>query len=257
MAILDFQTKKNDWFGGSIWTTPTIYHDFYEPRVEGLYLISPKHHGGSFWISSNYNRKFAFDINASFSNFEQKNRQLLSTSLSPRFRFNDKLTLIYRFNYNKQTSDMGFTAFDGNQVLLIERDRDTYVNTLSGKYALNANMTINLSVRHYWSLSEKVAFHTLLENGYWTPNNTYSNNRNDNFNLWNFDLSYAWWIVPGSQLNFLYRNNAFQYSREINRNYSQNFNSLFDDNLNHTLSLSIRYFLDYNEVKNKLRKNTI
>lgn len=253
----NFSNKKNDWFGGGIWTTPTIYHDFYEPRVEGRYLIIPKHHGGNVWFSSNYNRKFAGDISLNFNNFEQARRKNYTINISPRYRFNDNFTLIYRFNYNKQLSDMGYTAMENNNIVLIERDRDTFTNTISGKYAINADMTINLSVRHYWSLSEAVAFHNLQENGRWTPNNTFNNNRNDNFNLWNFDLSYSWWIVPGSQLNFLYRNNAFQYSRTIERDFNSNFSSLFEDSLNHSLSLSIRYFIDYNSAKKYLKNKNI
>lgn len=254
----NFSSKKNDWFGVSLWTSPTTTLDYYEPREEGRTLFVPKSHGFNIWSSTNYNRKFAADVNFNFNNFEQERRESFGFNISPRYRFSDKFTLIYRFNYNQQKSDMGFTAFDVNDhIILIERDRDTYINTVSGKYALNADMTINLSVRHYWSISEKVAFHTLQYDGSWMPNNIFNENRNDNFNLWNFDLSYAWWIVPGSQLNLLYRNNAFQYSREINRNYGQNFNSLFEDNLNHTLSLSIRYFFDYNDIKRKVRDLSI
>lgn len=251
----NFSTKKNDWFGLSAWTSPRTSLDYYEPRVEGRTLFVPKSHGGNFWFSSNYNRKFALDISTSINNFEQNRRRSQSLNISPRYRFSDKMTVIYQFNFFKQWSDIGFTAFDdNNNIILIERDRDTFTNTISGKYAINADMTINLSIRHYWSLSEKVAFHTLQEDGKWLPNNTFDRNRNDNFNLWNFDLSYSWWIVPGSQLNILYRNNAFQYSRDINRNYGQNFNSLFEDNLSHTLSLSVRYFIDYNDAKNILKK---
>jgi hypothetical protein len=250
----NFSSKKNDWFGGGIWTTPTEYYDFYEPRVQGRFLIQPKHHGGNVWFSTNYNRKFAGDFRISFNNFEQVRRQSLFFNISPRYRFNDSFTLVYSFNYQKQWSDMGYTAMEGNNIVLIERDRDTFTNTISGKYAINADMTFNLSVRHYWALSEKVAFHTLQENGRWTPNSTFNNNRNDNFNLWNFDLSYSWWFVPGSQLNFLYRNNAFSSTREIDRNFGNNISNLFEDNLNHTFSLSIRYFLDYNQAKGWVKK---
>jgi len=252
---VNFSNKNNDWFGANAWTSPTSAYDYYEPRVEGRFLFVPKSHGFNGWFSSNYNRKFAGDINFNFNKFEQNHRYSYGVGISPRYRFNDKFSMIYNFNYNKQFSDIGFTAFDDNEnIILIERNRATYINTISGKYAINAEMTFNLSFRHYWSISEKVAFHTLQENGHWLQNYTFSNNRNDNFNLWNFDLSYSWWFVPGSQLNFLYRNNALSSTREIDKNFGNNLNNLFEDNLNHTISISIRYFLDYNQAKRLVEK---
>jgi hypothetical protein len=78
----------------------------------------------------------------------------------------------------------------------------------------------------------------------------YSSNKNSNFTSWNVDLSYSWWFAPGSQISVLYRNNAANFEREINKNFGNNVTNLLNnDTLNHTFSISVKYFIDYNQVK--------
>lgn len=247
-------TLKNDFIGYGFLISPFVTYNFYESRVAGRPLAFPA--SGNAWIyfSSNYNRKFALDIEPSVRIFDQENRLNYGLFISPRYRFNDKLTLIYSTNYNRQNSDIGWVDFSENDIILAERNRTTLTNSISGKYAINNKMTLNLTTRHYWSFAENVQFHTLLEDGRFTPNNNYTGDKDANFNLWNFDLSYSWWFAPGSQITALYRNNAQNYSNVIDKSYGSNFNTVFEDNLNHVFSVSIRYFIDYNKAKNWFKK---
>ena len=122
--------------------------------------------------------------------------------------------------------------------------------TYGGKYSVNKDMTINLNARYYWSYAENKEFFTLADNGDLDPA-VYTENQNSNFSTWNLDLSYSWWFAPGSQVSVLYRNNADIFSRDINKDFNQNFSNVFDDNsLTHIFSISIRYFIDYNRAKN-------
>lgn len=110
-------------------------------------------------------------------------------------------------------------------------------------------MTINLTARHYWTHGENLEFLSLQQNGELTENTNYTQNKDFTYNNWNFDLSYTWWFAPGSQISFLYRNRAVSNLDFVNRNYRNNIEQLFGNNLNSTLSLSIRYYIDYNAVK--------
>jgi hypothetical protein len=113
-------------------------------------------------------------------------------------------------------------------------------------------MNFNLSARQYWSYAENKNFLTLEQNGRLVNNTSYSENRDSSFYSWNFDLSYSWWFAPGSQVSVLYRNNAANFENIINKNFDQNVtNLLSNEALSHVLSVSVRYFIDYNEVKNK------
>jgi len=246
--------KKNHFFGGGINFNPFKNYDYYEPRVADRFFVNPKNAGGWLYFSSNYNNKFAIDFEPFITHVINENRYEAGVNISPRYRFSDKFSLVYGFNYFKQKNDIGFIDFEGSNIIFARRDRDTYTNSITSKFSISSVMNFNLSVRHYWSLAENNKINNLNEDGSLSPNTTYSGNRNSNFSTWNLDLSYSWWFAPGSQMSILYRNNAGTFDREINKNFSSNFSNLFQDNLNHVLSVSVRYFIDYNQAKNWIRK---
>ena len=83
-----------------------------------------------------------------------------------------------------------------------------------------------------------------------TENSTFSQNKDFTYNNWNLDFSYTWWFAPGSQISFLYRNNAVGNFEYVNRNYTKNIEHLFNNNLNSIFSISLRYYIDFNTAKN-------
>jgi hypothetical protein len=171
--------------------------------------------------------------------------------VSPRYRFNDKLLLSYSINYGLDTNNKGWVGFENEKdIIFTRRDRTTITNGISGKYSMNNKMTINLTARHYYTYGENLQFLTLRENGVLGENVTFNENKDFTYNNWNFDLSYTWWFAPGSQLSVLYRNNAATGLDYVNRNYSQNFEHLFKNNLTSIFSISLRYYIDYNAAKN-------
>lgn len=246
-------TKKNDYHGYGINGRLTDVHDFYEPRSNNdeKYLIVPRNFGMYYYFSSNYNRKFALDLNPSIVFINEKNRINFNFLVSPRYRFSDKLSLVYSFRFNRQVNNIGWIDFDDNgNAILARRNRNTYTNTVSGKFTLNNVMNLNLSVRHYMSYAINNEILDLQDNGSVKTNTTYQENKNSNLNTWNLDLSYSWWFAPGSQISVLYRNNASLFERNFDKEISKNFRNVVNqDNLDHVLSVSIRYFIDYNSLK--------
>lgn len=246
--------KANHYISAGINYNPFKSYDYYEPRQDGKFVIYPENYGGNFYISTNYNNKFAIDLNPYFTNTFEKDRYDYGVNISPRYRFSDRLSFIYSFDIYKQINNVGYIDSDNTSIYLAKRNRDTYTNSLTSKYSINSNMNFNLSVRHYWSLAENNSIHTLNNNGTLTETTTYTENKNSNFGTWNLDLSYSWWFAPGSQVSVLYRNNAETFDRTINKDFSNNFSNLLGDNLNHVLSVSIRYYIDYNQAKNWFKK---
>ena len=249
-------SKGNHYFGFGYRIKPFERFDYYEPRRDGQFLILPKLQ--SYWLgfSSNYNYKFALDIEVSNLFYDQENRSDLDISVSPRYRFSDKFSLIYSINPYIQKNNIGFVDYlsDTEEVIMAQRDRNTVNNSLTSKFSINSQMNFNLSVRHYWSIAENNAFYTLQKNGRLVEKLDYIEDKNSNFSTWNLDLSYSWWFAPGSQATVLYRNNASNFPNEIDKNFKNNFDTLFTDNLNHAFSVSIRYFIDYNQAKNWIKK---
>lgn len=251
---LNSTNKKNHFFGGGIDFNPFKNYDYYEPRVTNRFFVKPETAGGWLYFSSNYNNKFAIDFEPFITHVINENRYEAGVNISPRYRFSDKFSLVYGFNYFKQKNDVGFIDFENTNIIFARRDRDTYTNSITSKFSISSVMNFNLSVRHYWSLAENNKINNLNEDGSLSLNNTYTGNRNSNFSTWNLDLSYSWWFAPGSQMSILYRNNAGTFDRTINKDFGSNFSNLFEDNLNHVLSVSVRYFIDYNQAKNWIKK---
>lgn len=249
--------KKNDYYGFGLMASIFDYSDFYEPRSidDSKFLLTPRSGGVWFFLSTNYNRKFALDFNPSFSKYNQQGRYDFDINISPRFRFSNKLLVVLSSQFSHKKNNIGWVDFDNNNTIIARRNRDTFNNSITTKYAINPIMSVNLAVRHYYSYAVNNEYNNLLPDGNLELNNQYNYNSNSSFNSWNMDLSYSWWFAPGSQLSILYRNNATLYNREFSRNYSLNTKDILNNEyLNHMLSISIRYFIDYNQAKNWFSK---
>ena len=255
---VNINNKKNHYFGLGLNANPLENHDFYEPRAENRYVIIPSRIGSWFYFSSNYNYKLAFDFNPSITKLDEEGRITYGFSMGPRYRFSDRFLLNFNFNFSRQNNNKGFVdSIDNdansstpNAIIFANRNVITYSNTLSGKYSVNSTMTFNLSVRHYWSFADNKNFLSLDNKGKLIDYLNYTNNKNSNFTSWNVDLSYSWWFAPGSQISVLYRNNAANFTRNINSDFGSNVTNLLNNEaLNHSFSISMRYFIDYNQAK--------
>lgn len=256
---LNTTSKKNDYLGYGLNFRPIEVYDFYEPRSvdDSRFLTLPENISFYMNLSTNYNRKFAIDVNPSISFANQKERRSFGLYISPRYRFSNKLSLVYQTSFNFSKNSQGYIDEDATNIYFGRRDVTTLSNSLNTKYTINNVMNLNLSVRHYWSFAEYNKFYTLQDKGDLTTTNLITDNYDRNFSTWNLDLSYSWWFAPGSQISILYRNNSFGYSfgEKLNKNYSDIFdNNLSNRNLNHVFSISIRYFIDYNQSKNWFSK---
>ena len=255
---VNINNKKNHYFGLGLNANPLENHDFYEPRAENRYVIIPSRIGSWFYFSSNYNYKLAFDFNPSITKLDEEGRITYGFSMGPRYRFSDRFLLNFNFNFSRQNNNKGFVdSIDNdansstpNAIIFANRNVITYSNTLSGKYSVNSTMTFNLSIRHYWSFADNKNFLSLDNKGKLIDYLNYTNNKNSNFTSWNVDLSYSWWFAPGSQISVLYRNNAANFTRNINSDFGSNVTNLLNNEaLNHSFSISMRYFIDYNQAK--------
>ncbi|QKJ62580.1 DUF5916 domain-containing protein [Flavobacterium sp. M31R6] len=251
-------TKKNNYIGFGLQYRPVEIYNYYEPRTEGRYSIDPTRFGGWFSLSTDYNKKFAFDFNPSFAVLNETKRRSYGFYLSPRYRFNDHVALNYEFNFFRQNNNKGYVdsssqndALAPNTIIYANRNVVNYTNNINGKYSLNSKMNFDLSARYYWSYTENKDFYKLEDNGRLSPYVGYTDNKNQNLITWNLDLSYNWWFAPGSQLTILYRSNAAKYDNLIKKDFGNNYTGMLNnEDLSHVISISVKYFIDYNQVKN-------
>ena len=250
-TIIGASSLKNNYYEFSLLYTPQETYDFYEPRVYGRYVYVPKRVSSYFGFEWNRNHAFTIDATVAFTKYDEDNRQNREIYINPKYRFNNQFSLEYALDYTNKKNDRGYVGYDSNGIVFAERNREILSNVITGKFALTNKMALNLDARYYWSYADNHEFFTLQDDGSLTPNSGYNLNKNRNFNSWNFDLSYSWWFAPGSQMIVLYRNYALEETNQIEKSLSNNFSNVFDSNLTNIISLSLRYYIDYNVIKNK------
>lgn len=244
-------TKKNQYWEGKVQVSPFDRYNFYEPRAYGKYVFVPQSIISYLYFASNDNKKFTVDIDGLIEKFNEQGRNTYMISPAISNRFSDKFSLSYNLIYTRKVNDRGWVGFEGDNVIFAERNREIVDHYFTGKYSITNKMSVNLVARYYWSYAENHEFFTLKDNGHLDTNTTYAQNRNRNFNSWNFDLSYSWWFAPASEISVLYRNYALESTNVVEKNISTNLSNVFDTNLTSIFSVSLRYYIDYNSLKRK------
>jgi len=239
----------------SVQTSNSIGVDYFEPRVDGRYVTFSENLGINLWVSSDYRKKFAYDIRVFHRNWFEDNQQTYSINLSPRYRFSDKLLMIWGTNYTKRKRNFGYIDNTDADVFLGQRDITTVENSLSTSYNFDPYKAINLRFRNFWSTADYSENVFLNDNGTrtLTDYDISENNPNTNFNIWNIDLSFNWRFAPGSVATLLYRNQIFNQDELSTINYTDSLDKLFDQPIKHTLSLRVVYFLDINNLKGSFK----
>ncbi|MBZ9777866.1 carbohydrate binding family 9 domain-containing protein [Psychroflexus sp. CAK8W] len=248
---------KLDTYGFDLRMEPGKQFDYFEPRVDGRYFITENQTRLGGFVSTNYNRTFAINVRARTETFFEENRDSFSYEfrIRPRVRFNDFFFMEYNFNFEKQINDRGFSSFSQNEPIFGERDRQILINSISANYNFDPFNGLNLQLRHYW---DTVLYDEFMYN--LNPNGRLSENENlpksalasspdINFSTWNLDLNYSWQFAPGSFLTALYRNQLFTNNSEAQNNFETTFTNLFQQDIQHTVSIRLQYFFDVNTVK--------
>jgi hypothetical protein len=256
-----FQNKNIFSYGGSFNYEIGEQYDYFEARTKGRYFIYENWINASAWVSSNYNKKYAYDVEIGAGTIFEDGRDMFNFNIgiSPRVRFNDRFTLIYRTDFNNSNGGRGYIETLNDDIIFGQRDRTTLVNSITGNYNFNVFHALSLSFRNYWSVvTYDNQLYTLEDNGRLSTEDGYTlediNNPNVNFNTWNLDFGYSWQFAPGSMLTALYRNNLFDLSNASRNTYFDSVGNLFQQPIDHNFSLRIVYYIDYNNVKNILNK---
>lgn len=257
------QTKALNNYGFNMNIEPGKQYDYFESR-DGRFFIYENIASIGGYYSSNYNKQFAYDINADTFKIFEDGRDLFgyNLNLSPRFRFSDKFLMVYSLNINMSNGSRGYAARVDNQPIFGERNRKRLTNSISANYTFNPFNTLALTFRHYWdTVDYDYELFTLLDNGRLTTESGYNidnigQSPNINFSTWNIDLSYSWQFAPGSFLTALYRNQLFNRDTMSQDSYSESLNTLFNQPIQHTLSVRVQYFIDFNGIKSVFKKKT-
>ena len=254
--------KSLDAYGFRLNVEPGKQYDYFESR-DGRFFTYENLVSTGGWISTNYNRVFAIDVRANAATLFENGRDLFTYDLEikPRIRISDKLLLAYELNFDFKNGDRGYATEVNDEPIFGERNRQRLTNSISGNYNFNPFHSLALTFRHYWdTVNYDYELFTLQDNGRLTDSSGFTvdnvgDNPNINFSTWNFDLSYSWQFAPGSFLTALYRNQLFNIDSMSQDRYSESLNTLLDQPIQHTFSLRLQYFIDFNGLKSVFKGN--
>ncbi len=250
-------------FGLNTYIEPTEVYDYFEPRTRDFsqFVAHPGSYDIGGFISSDYRKPFALDLNINQRWFNIEGRHNTRITIGPRFRFNDKFTLFSNLQLRFIRKEPGFVNknwlinapfnIQPHEVLLGIRERIVVDNSITASYIFNNLMGVNMRIRHYWDNVEHSAYGILDAQGY--PRVLNYDGKNDNgqsvfdrnVNIFNIDLQYNWRFAPGSDIIVVWKNEIFNADREFSREYFNNLGGLFNTPQTNSISLRVLYFLDY------------
>ena len=235
----------------------TLNKDFFEPRVDGLYVLKPKEISISYDLDSDNTKDFVYGIEImaikSIDEFYNEKNKIIETAFDLSYKISEKLNTSLGIGLSKEVDDLGYAGNEGSDVIIGIRDVKINQAVFDMIYNIDSYKKIGLEFRNYWSTVNYKRYYQLQENGVGEMINQYpyNNNPNTNFNIWNLDLSYNWRFAPGSSATLLYRNQIYNNDDLSLISYSDSLNSLFSKDIGHQFSIRINYFVDYNKVKRK------
>lgn len=255
-------TKTLDAFGFEAYTAFTDKYDYFEPRTWGSYFVVPRWYGAGAWISTNYQKPVALDVNFYYVGFgKDLTWKIFNYNLSPRIRLSRKILLLLQWTLDNQRNDRGFavafaTPVDTiNGILFGERTRNDLTQQVEFNYTLTNRMNISLRTRHYWSVLNYHQFFTLNQDGTLQSIATKGLDAegnsafNLNYNALTVDAAFRWVFQQGSELSFVWKSSVFSSIKDISPDYFQNMNNLLNSGLFNSFSLKLLYWLDVAELK--------
>lgn len=247
---------KNLWWPGMYVDYRAKGNDFYEPRVNGKVFKVPASYSVEGWVETNFAKKYYANLDVFMRNFIEFGGFDYMIYWFHRYRFNDRISVSHQVNIEPFRNGVGYTAIaPNNDIIFARRNRITTENIINIKYAFNNRMNLTMRVRHYWSKVAIKEYFTLNDDGTLRPNKTYTENQDQNFNVFNVDMVYTWQFAPGSFFNVVWKNAINDNNQDVYSNYFKNFSHTMEAPQNNSLSIKIIYYLDYLQLKKKRPMN--
>ncbi len=262
-------TKTFFAFGSWFEAEPVITYDFFEPRSDDFsrYYTFPRNYNFGSFISTDYSKKVALDVETNFRKFQEEGRWRWNLSISPRWRVNDHLNFIWNANLSVWPNDVGwapalessegYSTLPVDAILFSIRDREIVEHALRAAYTFNNKMGVSLRARHYWSRVQYNKFPLLDEAGLLQPT-AYTGMGEDgkslhdtNFNIFTVDMVFTWRFAPGSDLFVVWKESIFSADSQIQYNYVENARNLFHNPQTNSFSIKVIYYLDYLTLRKK------
>lgn len=246
---------KNNMILGAIFSfNPKEVYDYFEPRVENKFYVKEPSKSIRFWLSSNYANPLAYDFNLNyhFAKLDNKFQRGYELTFSPRIRFSNRALLVLSSAIRKEFNNIGYVDVNESKdsVFFGKRNIKYTTNSILFDYIFTKNISINLNVKHYWSLINYLDYFYLGKIGKLYPleySYHYLENKDVNYNSFTIDFIFKWLFLPGSEFSVVYKKLITSSSTTLIKDYYDNFeNMYFNFPILNSISFKIIFYLDYN-----------
>jgi hypothetical protein len=229
--------------------------DYYEARTNDL--INPVKRSKSIntggYMSSDYRNKFALDFGTGVILKPLYTGHEFRWRISPRYRFNDKISVVYVLSVKNRYNDIGYIDdfVDNENIskpILSLRNTNMITNVFKGNYIVNNKIDLSLKLRYHIDQVQNLKFQTLNNNGYLKPTsieNTQESEYDINYTTWTSDIALNWRFAPGSQLSLVWKNAIDNEDNILINHWSNNVEETFNLAQQNSVSLKVIYYLDY------------
>jgi hypothetical protein len=239
-------------------SAPVQRYDYFEPRVEGRYLVEPAYHNFGVSMRTDSRNQLSLGGYVGYTDFDFEGREGLYLSFTPRFRVNNKLSFSSSLVYQARANDVGFAEKeeieDDYLITFGRRDINTISNIFRTKYTFNNRMDLSFRMRHYWSEADYQEFYTLGDEGELLDSD-YEGNENRNYNTFNVDMVYTYAFAPASEISIVWKNSIIRDEDVLQDSYITNLENTFASPQSNSVSIRLLYFIDYSMMMKRIRRN--
>jgi len=247
-------TFKNNYYININGSYSTDIHDYYEPRVNSRYYISPRYYVNNFNLTTDNRKPLNFYFHYGHTQLPSSDQYGDFGDFQTNLRVGQRFEFNYSFSFNNTTNGIGFVDKNNSNdsIIFAKRNVRSLENIVSTSYILSNKASLNLRVRHYWSGALNKKYYLLDHSGLLNDYPTYSQNKDQNYNAFTIDMMLTWNFAPGSELDCSWKNTAFTDQTTYNTNYWLNLHNSWINQLN-SLSVKILYYINYNKLIKKKR----
>lgn len=240
--------------------SPVSSYDYYEPRVDGWKVRNPANVFIGGFFSPDYRKRFVVDVNGGYWTGPEYNQSGYDFRIKPRIRVNDQFNIILSTKYEIDMNDRGYVtdsldSQNEEKIIFGRRDIQTVESVLDLEYIFTKNISLSLRARHYWITVDYYDYYDLQRNGDQVLNN-YTGDHDFLVNAFNVDMVFRWIFAPASELIFVWKNNIYNEKNEVAKDYFDNLRYTFNSPMGNSFSIKLLYYLDYQKLKRKNRKNS-
>ncbi len=248
--------KNNSSFNSTI-GIKSKQKDYDETRVDYRFYTKPYHLYYNYYYSSDTRKNINYNIYIGGFQYPNNSNYGEWIGFEANARMGQHIRLEYDFSIDNEYNDKGYIdkSDDELNILFGQRDVEVVENKIELDYTFNNKLSLAFRGRHYWSAVKYNTFYTLQNNGSLSQNESYNENHDTNYNIFNIDTILKWYFAPGSEISLSWKNEIFNDQEHAIYGVNKNITNTFDARATNTLSLKLLYYLDFNTIKQSFKRN--